>query len=97
MIQQVGESLSAQWKADAPDEPAPLNFVYTTANEHELAQRIRALLTIGDKSPVLFIMDLGSGVKYTYQGDITADAIRGFVSKFVAGELKAEPIQPSNH
>lgn len=97
VIKQVGESLSAKWKADAPDEPAPLNFVYTTANEHEIGERVRGLLAIGDKSPVLFIMDLASGVKYTHQGEINADSVRNFVTKFVAGELKAEAIQPSNH
>lgn len=96
-IKQVGETLSAKWKADAPDEPAPLNFIYTTAEEHELGDRIRGLLAIGAKSPAMFIMDLGTGVKYTHQGEINADAIREFVTKFAAGELKAEPIQPSNH
>jgi len=97
VIKQVGESLSAKWKADAPDEPAPLNFVYTTANEHEIGERVRGLLAIGDKSPVLFIMDLASGVKYTHQGEINADSVRDFVTKFVNGELKPEAIQPSNH
>lgn len=97
VIKQVGESLSEKWKTDAPDEPAPLNFVYTTADEHELGGRVRGLLAIGEKSPVLFIMDLASGVKYTYHGEFSADSVRDFVTKLVAGELKAEAIQPSNH